>query len=172
MEEKFYWLGFSAFSGIGPVKFQKLLAEFKTAQSAWNASDKDLKTILGPVLTNNFLEFRQTFVVEKYADQLEKKTVQFLTLADENYPELLKQISNPPFVLYMKGNTDLLGSSLSHVAKDARNVESNLVNFRSLSESRQSSSIKNQGESKSTFSSFASRQTAFSPTIAIVGTRK
>jgi hypothetical protein len=31
MEERLYWLGFSVFSGIGPVRFGKLLDRFGTA---------------------------------------------------------------------------------------------------------------------------------------------
>jgi DNA processing protein len=84
MSERDYWLGFSTISGIGPAKFKKLLAEFKTAKSAWEAKKPD-------------------FSIENYLKELKKKYVWFITLQDENYPELLKGIKNPPFVLYGKG---------------------------------------------------------------------
>lgn len=35
-------------------------------------------------------------------------TGKFITIEDENYPELLKQLSNPPYVLFYHGNIDLL----------------------------------------------------------------
>jgi DNA processing protein len=89
MIERDYWLGFSTISGIGPAKFRKLLEEFKTAKAAW----KNIKP---------------KFSIENYLQQLKEKDVWFLTLQDEEYPELLKEIKNPPFVLYGKGDKNLL----------------------------------------------------------------
>jgi DNA processing protein len=89
MEEKFYWLGFSTISGVGPAKFRKLLDEFKTAKAAWEVKKFD-------------------FSIKDYLQQLKEKNVWFVTLQDEEYPELLKEIRNPPFVLYGKGDKSLL----------------------------------------------------------------
>ena len=47
MHEDTYWLGFSAFSGIGPLRFQKLLAAFGTAKNAWEAEESLLQVVLG-----------------------------------------------------------------------------------------------------------------------------
>ncbi|MFH1833367.1 MAG: DNA-processing protein DprA [Candidatus Levyibacteriota bacterium] len=84
MNERNYWLGFSAIPGMGPAKFRKLLEEFKTAKAAWEAKKPE-------------------FSIEKYLIQLKEKDVWYLTLLDKDYPELLRQIKNPPFVLYGKG---------------------------------------------------------------------
>ncbi len=84
MNERDYWLGFSALPGIGPARFRKLLAEFGTAKAAWEAKKPD-------------------FSIEKYLKQLEEKGVWFLTLEDKEYPQLLKEIKTPPFVLYGRG---------------------------------------------------------------------
>ena len=47
-----------------------------------------------------------TFALE--LAKLKQKDVWFLTLEDEEYPELLSQIKNPPFVLYGKGDIEIL----------------------------------------------------------------
>ncbi|MDZ4227754.1 MAG: DNA-processing protein DprA [Candidatus Levybacteria bacterium] len=88
MTERDYWLGFSTISGIGPAKFRKLLLEFGTAKVAWEASAKQIS---------------KNFSIEDYLEQLKAKGVWFVTLEDEDYPELLKEIKNPPFVLYGRG---------------------------------------------------------------------
>ncbi|MDP3726858.1 MAG: DNA-processing protein DprA, partial [bacterium] len=104
MEDRGYWLGFSAFSGVGPMKFQKLLRYFKTARDTWKASESQLQSSgLGEKLTQKFIAFRNKFSIELYAEQLEKKGVNYLTFSDKEYPGLLAQIKNPPFVLYVKG---------------------------------------------------------------------
>lgn len=38
MDERDYWLAFSSFPGVGPIKFQKLLKEFGSAKKAWNSN--------------------------------------------------------------------------------------------------------------------------------------
>ncbi|MDP2637493.1 MAG: DNA-processing protein DprA, partial [Candidatus Levybacteria bacterium] len=47
--------------------------------------------------------------------------VWFLTLQDEEYPQLLKEIKNPPFVLYGKGDRELLARR-PHVSDDALTI--------------------------------------------------
>lgn len=104
MEEKLFWLGFSSFPGVGPIKFQKLLKEFKTAKKAWNSNQID--KVLGPKLAQELSEFKKRYSVELYSKELKKRKVQFLTLEDKKYPKLLSQIPNPPFVLYIRGDID------------------------------------------------------------------
>ena len=108
MGEKDYYLGFSSFSGIGPIKFKIVLAKFGTAKDAWEATKSDLGKVVGEKLAIKFDEFRRKFSIADYISQLEKKDVYFVTLTEGNYPKLLKQIKNPPFVLYVKGNIEIL----------------------------------------------------------------
>ena len=107
MEERKYWLGFSVFPGIGPQRFRYLLQEFVSAKDAWNAEEIALKEILGEALTDKFIAFRNTFSFDEYEERLAKNQVAFLTLLDSSYPLPLNSLSNPPFVLYVKGENNL-----------------------------------------------------------------
>lgn len=102
-EERFYWLGFSVFPGIGPKRFNELLQKFGNAKDAWNAPLVSLGKLLGKKLAEKFDRFRADFSIETYAKRLQRSKVYFVTLNDEQYPKLLKQIENPPFVIYTKG---------------------------------------------------------------------
>lgn len=62
-------------------------------------------------MTEKFFRFKQSFSLEKYTELLEKKEAWFVTLTDEEYPKLLQEIANPPFVLFGKGNKSLLTES-------------------------------------------------------------
>ncbi len=108
MQERSYWLGFSSFSGIGPKKCEALLNEFGTAEDAWKADFKNLEKVLGKALTPKFADFRDSFSIADYEKQLLRKKVGYLILTDKDYPFLLKQIKKPPFVLYYKGNIEIL----------------------------------------------------------------
>ncbi|PIT89224.1 MAG: DNA-protecting protein DprA, partial [Candidatus Levybacteria bacterium CG10_big_fil_rev_8_21_14_0_10_36_7] len=103
MDERFYYLGFSAFPGIGPRKFEGLLKYFGSAKEGWNADQSDLKKVLGENLGSKLEDFRKKFSIEEYAQKLKDKNVWFVTINDKEYPELLKQIKRPPFLLYGKG---------------------------------------------------------------------
>lgn len=104
MEERDYWTAFSVFPGIGPVRFKLLLDYFGSAKDAWDAPVYVLKQIkLGDRLTDQFDDFRKTFSISEYCNVLTREHVSVLTLNDPRYPKLLKQISDPPFVLYIKG---------------------------------------------------------------------
>ena len=92
IDEQKYWVAFSAFPGIGPVRFQSLLDTYGTAKAAW----------FSPV-SDTFIHFRKTFDIDKYLLKLEHLHVSVLTLTDPKYPKLLKEISDPPFLLYIRG---------------------------------------------------------------------
>jgi DNA processing protein len=46
--------------------------------------------------------------IRQVNDQLKKNNIIAITLLDESYPPLLKEISQPPWVLYIRGNPQLL----------------------------------------------------------------
>lgn len=103
-EETKYYLAFSVFPGIGPLRFHLLREYFHTAQKAWHAPLRELIHIgLGEKLSKKFHSFRSTFDVNKYIKKLQKEHVSILTIKDKRYPPLLKAIPDAPFVLYIKG---------------------------------------------------------------------
>lgn len=110
MEEKDFWIGFSVFSGVGSATFQSLREKFGNAKTAWSASPSDLKVVLKEKKTKDFLEFREIFNFQAYKERLKREKVSIITLEDPTYPPLLKKIPKPPFVLYVKGDSVILGT--------------------------------------------------------------
>lgn len=103
-EEKTYWVGFSVFPGIGPVRFKLLLGYFGSAMAAWEAPLAKLKKIrLGEKLSEQFDHFRKTFNLDEYLRRLTQLHVSVLTLKDSKYPKLLAEIPDAPFLLYIRG---------------------------------------------------------------------
>jgi DNA processing protein len=103
MDERSYWIAFSVFPGIGPVRFGLLLAYFGSAEKAWDASDKEWGLIgLPPRILSEFLVFRRQFSIPAYITKLRDAHVSVLILSDQKYPKLLKEITDAPFVLYIK----------------------------------------------------------------------
>lgn len=107
-EEKKYWLGFSAFPGIGPLRFKLLINYFGSAAKAWHTDVRTLIKIgLGEKLTQKFDHFRNTFLLDEYINEIEKKEIKVITIKDKEYPALLSQISDAPFLIYLRGELDI-----------------------------------------------------------------
>jgi DNA processing protein len=99
-----YWIAFNLVPQIGPAKVQRLLDHFGDLQTAWRASHFELaRAGLDRRAFDNLLETRQKINLDAEMEKIARAGVRVLTLDDPAYPRLLKNISNPPFVLYFKG---------------------------------------------------------------------
>jgi len=98
-----YWVAFNTFQGIGPVRFLAILKAFGSAEAAWQGSRQEWKSLnLGNRLKEKFFKYRQNFDPLVYFNLFNSEPIWPLTLADEEYPPLLREIDSPPFVLYIK----------------------------------------------------------------------
>src|SRR3989344_6165807 len=89
------WLGFSAFPGIGPLRFRLLVKYFGSVQKAWNASRKNLaETGLGSKIAEHFDAFRETFKPNDYRKLLDEKNIWVITFKDTQYPPPLAEIES------------------------------------------------------------------------------
>ncbi|MDF1513841.1 MAG: DNA-processing protein DprA [Anaerolineae bacterium] len=106
MDNLKYWLGFNLVRGIGPVRLRRLLDFFGDIEAAWKASPQNLRQLkLSQRVINNLVSVRSSFDVEydNIRQRLEKYDVQVLTWDAVEYPVLLRQISDPPPVLFVRG---------------------------------------------------------------------
>lgn len=109
MEERDYYLAFSLVNGIGPKTLKSLLNYFKTAEKAWNANSDELKTAgLNERLIKKLEIAKADFSLKIYQEKLKLKKASFIAICDKDYPQLLKNIENPPIVLYIKGDISKL----------------------------------------------------------------
>jgi DNA processing protein len=99
-----YWVGFNRVRGIGPVRQQRLLDVFGDAETAWQAAPLDLAhTGLDRKTLQNLLALRDTLDLDAEMARIEHVGAHVLTLLDDGYPRLLRQIQQPPPLLYVKG---------------------------------------------------------------------
>ena len=110
-DDLIYNLGFSYCLGIGPMKYHGLKRYFNNIKKAYLASRKELGKVLGLKLTERFIEFRQKFDPVKELEKLKVNGITVLSADDENYPQSLKNISDPPICLYVRGNLESVAKS-------------------------------------------------------------
>lgn len=100
-----YWVAFSLVKGIGSVRFQALLDHFGDPQIAWNAPVDALRAAgLGGKIVENLLQVRASVSPEKVWERIQAQGINVVTWEDEGYPHRLKEIDQPPPVLYLRGN--------------------------------------------------------------------
>lgn len=108
MNDKRYWIGFNLVKGIGAVRMRALLAYFDSLGDAWNAPVEQLQEAgLSPRLAESAVNLRAKVDLEKIWNQIEKQGISVLTWDDELYPPRLKEIEQPPPVLYARGEITL-----------------------------------------------------------------
>lgn len=74
----------------------------------FNAAQFEKYAGLSPKKSSELVSFLQTSTPSACMHHLEKQNLFYVTIWDENYPELLREIADPPYVLYGKGNRELL----------------------------------------------------------------
>jgi DNA processing protein len=100
-----YWVGWNLVKDVGAVRFRALLNAFGDAQSAWEASAEALEEAgLSPKLVAKVVKLRSQVSLNLVWEKLQVGGIQVLTWDDEAYPRRLKEIDQPPPVLYLRGN--------------------------------------------------------------------
>jgi len=96
---------------VGPVKYQQLTQAFGSPQEAWEVNDSEIRRLgWGPETTKLFLKKRHIINrdLKNGLRRIEKLGVAVLTQDHLNYPPLLKEIPDAPYILYVRGNVEVL----------------------------------------------------------------
>jgi DNA processing protein len=103
-QDRPYWVLLSTVAGIGPTRFGRLLELFGSARAAWHAPTHELvraglerRTVAG------LGRLRVVTTPDVAMAQLDRLGVRPLTLLDDRYPSRLRQIPDPPPVLFVRG---------------------------------------------------------------------
>jgi len=104
-EEVFYWLALSLTPGIGSTLMRRLLDRFNTPEAVFHAPMKELSKIegLGEKVAQEIRKGPLEKVVERELSLLREVGGRVITLKDEEYPKRLKDIYDPPALLYVRG---------------------------------------------------------------------
>ncbi|NCP85765.1 MAG: DNA-protecting protein DprA [Anaerolineae bacterium CG_4_9_14_3_um_filter_57_17] len=104
MDDRRFWVGFTLVKGIGAVRLQALFDYFSDLESAWNASPLDLTAAgLSAKIAERVILARKNINLDEYLAGIEKSGIRLLTWNDAHYPLRLKEIDQPPPVLYLCG---------------------------------------------------------------------
>ena len=96
-----HWL-FST-PGIGNVSADRLLCGGRTCREIYEMGEAELKKLLRPKQVSAVLDSRYTWDFAEEKKKLAQSDIKFISRIDPRFPEKLKNIPNPPFAIYVKG---------------------------------------------------------------------
>jgi DNA processing protein len=103
------WLAISLTAGLGPTKARKLVEHFGGAEAVFHASLTELEsTGIKAVSAQSIATGKSAELAREEIARATGGGVTVVTLEDARYPSRLKEIYDPPLVLYVRGNPDVL----------------------------------------------------------------
>ena len=111
------WLRLVRAENVGPVIFARLIEQFGSVDHVLGASASEMAKVegIGFKTAEQIASTRDKFDAAAELELAQKLSVWIINLDDSRYPVLLKQIYDPPPVLYIKGtltNSDNLGIAI------------------------------------------------------------
>ncbi|MGB9642788.1 MAG: DNA-processing protein DprA [Candidatus Ratteibacteria bacterium] len=102
MDRKTAWIILNMINGIGPASIKKMLELCKSPQEILNTMPSILEKIIPSPAVEQLKKWKQL----PWEQEIEKAItsgITIITCEDPQYPENLRQIPDPPTVLYIKG---------------------------------------------------------------------
>jgi DNA processing protein len=90
---------------VGPVRVRALLDRFGSPEAILAASRQDLMQVegVGADVAGNITSWRDHIDLDAELARIEKAGIRVVTREDADYPKNLREIYDPPLVLYVKG---------------------------------------------------------------------
>ncbi|MFO7806886.1 MAG: DNA-processing protein DprA [Candidatus Moraniibacteriota bacterium] len=114
-----YLLGFSLIQEIGPQRFKKLEDHFDSPELAWKSGIKELQHAgIDSKTAEKIVAKKKRLNIEKEVEKLKEENItpvskplsfpEFKGVNQDKFPENLTQLNDCPFLLFCKGNLELL----------------------------------------------------------------
>lgn len=103
-------LALSLISGLGSKRIKLLVKAFDDPSNIFKLSKTELRSVesIGEASALSILAFKKWDEVDYILKETEKNKSQIITIANPEYPTLLKQIYDPPALVWLKGNPEAL----------------------------------------------------------------
>jgi DNA processing protein len=103
------WLALSLTEGLGPTRTRKLVERFGNIEAVFHASLTELEAAaLQAVSAQSIATGKSAELAREEMARCAEQSVTLLSLEDTCYPQRLKEIYDPPLLLYVRGNPEIL----------------------------------------------------------------
>ncbi len=101
-----FWVGLSSVEELGSAFILALYNHFNNIERAFYVTQSELSQIDGITKkkAEKFLSIRDNLDLDRILSYVTNNEIDIITYDSERYPRMLKEIANPPAVLYVKGD--------------------------------------------------------------------
>lgn len=104
MKNQAFLIAMHSIEGLGPIRIKKILQFNPDPKDAWNTHSKDLLQLGIPKsVVENLVRERSKRSPEDELEKIIIKGIKFVTLFESHYPQELKEIYDPPLVIFYLG---------------------------------------------------------------------
>jgi DNA processing protein len=99
------YIALNMVDGVGPIRVRALLDRFSEPQAILAATKADLMQVegVGEEVARSITSWREKVNLDGELQRIEKAAVQVVTRDDTEYPKNLREVYDPPIILYVKG---------------------------------------------------------------------
>ena len=104
---KTYLIALNQIDKIGDRRIYELIKHYESVENIFEEKEKNLKELIEKKFKFKVNDFSKNEILDKAENIIEKSKeygIGILSLFDKEYPFNLKQIDNPPYILYYKGD--------------------------------------------------------------------
>lgn len=99
-------IGLNMIPQLTPRRTGRLFRRFESFRAVWEASSAKLAEVFASsVIGEAIASGRDEAAIDQELTAAEEQGIRILTLVDSEYPPLLREIDDPPLVLYVRGET-------------------------------------------------------------------
>lgn len=138
-----YWLWFSSLEEIEVRAKHELLAKYQNPERIYHLSKKSWFKIKGisEENWNSIRNSKDTSKIEVLEQKMRKYQIGQVTVADENYPQKLKNIDCPPICLFYVGNWNFIHNQCIGIVGARNATNDGLKNAKKMAEELSSQNI-------------------------------
>ncbi len=102
-----HWLALSRVRGLGGARARQLVEHFGSIEALWHADHKTLAALTG-LAAESFVALQRSLEeLAQERDSLRREGIEIVTVEDEQYPVLLRDLRDAPPVLYLRGSLEV-----------------------------------------------------------------
>ena len=112
LEEKRYWIWLSLIKNLGSKRKLKLLELYQNPEKIYKLSKEELLKIegIGEETVKNIILAKNEKLLDYHIKYMKENNINIIHIYEESYPQILKEIYDPPISLYIKGNKEILNN--------------------------------------------------------------
>ena len=108
-EQGTYWLALALTPGLGPARIKRVIEQFGTAERVFTATLTELEaTGLRAISAQSIATGKSLEMAKEECAKAIEARARIISLSDPEYPSRLKEIYDPPVILFVKGSVEVL----------------------------------------------------------------